>query len=99
MKNKMLERDIEKKVCQIGKDVGMLVYKFVSPGKRNVCDRIFLFNGRVFFIEFKAKGKKPTLAQLKHHEELRKQKITVYVVDNVEDGKGIIENEFKNYGY
>ena len=63
----MLEKEIEKKVCDYAKSKGCLVYKFVSPAHRGVPDRMFITpKGRVFFIEFKAPGKKPT--QLQEHE-------------------------------
>jgi hypothetical protein len=92
----MLERDIENKVCKHAKGEGMLCYKFVSPSNRSVCDRIFIYNGLVFFIEFKAKGKVPTRQQHRHHLKLLAQSMVVYVVDNVMDGIKVIENEKQN---
>ena len=34
--------------------------KFKSPGRRSAPDRIYAKQGRVFFIEYKRKGEKPT---------------------------------------
>ena len=48
------ERDIEKKACDLAKAAGWLVFKFVSPSQRGVPDRIFIRQGRIVFIEFKA---------------------------------------------
>ena len=49
----MLEKDIEKKVCDEAKKLGWLTYKFSSPAHRGVPDRIFIKDGEVVFIEFK----------------------------------------------
>jgi len=38
----MLERDIERKVCEMAKVAGWLAFKFVSPAQRGVPDRIFI---------------------------------------------------------
>jgi hypothetical protein len=89
-----LEKDIEKKVCDYAKSKGMLVYKFTSPSCRSVPDRQFLVDGgRVFWIEFKRKGCKPSPGQEVEIAKIRSKKHTVYVVDNVIDGKRIIDLE------
>lgn len=87
----MLEKDIEKKVCEYAKKHGVLVYKFTSPARAAVPDRMFIVpNGRVFFCEFKATGKKLTDAQAREHQRLIQHNVSVFVVDNVEDGKAMI---------
>lgn len=84
----MLEKDIEKRVCDYAKAKGFLVYKFVSPGHAFVPDRMFIRqDGMVFFIEFKREGMKATSGQEREHERLRTQNVKVYVVDDVELGK------------
>lgn len=56
-KAKPLEKEIEKKVCDYAKASGMLVYKFTSPARRSVPDRLFIPEGKsAFFIEFKREG-------------------------------------------
>jgi|TARA_R110000787_G_scaffold11723_2_gene38540 Holliday junction resolvase len=87
----MLEAPIEKAVCKYAKDKGWLVYKFVSPANRGVPDRIFMKDGEVFFIEFKATGKKPTKLQQSVISKMRDNLMTVYVVDSIEYGKDIID--------
>lgn len=88
----MLEKEIEKKVCAYAKECGCLVFKFVSPSHRSVPDRLFIApGGRVFFIEFKAPGKKPTEAQILKIDTMLVQGAFVYVVDDIERGKGIID--------
>jgi hypothetical protein len=87
----VLEKQIEAKVCDYAKTKGMMVYKFTSPARAAVPDRMFIRNGRVFFIEFKREGQKPTPAQEREHNRLRQQAINVFVVDNVEAGKECID--------
>lgn len=90
-----LERDIEKRVCDYAKSLGMLVYKFTSPSRRSVPDRLFVLpGGRVFWIEFKRAGCKPTPAQEVEIEKLRKQGAAVYVVSDVTAGRCVISDEF-----
>ncbi len=95
MTKHILEKHIEQHVCDYAKSKGILCYKFTSPANRSVCDRIFMYNGFVFFIEFKAFGKKPTPSQNKHHQLLAKTGVTVYVVDSVTLGKEIIDDELQ----
>ncbi|MHB1956681.1 MAG: PDDEXK family nuclease [Sulfobacillus sp.] len=92
MRSKPLERDIEAKVCDYAKERGMLVYKFTSPQRSSVPDRLFITpDGRVFFIEFKRGGEMPTPAQLREHQRLQGHNVSVFVVDNVVLGMGVIE--------
>lgn len=80
----MLERDIERKACEIAKAAGWLAFKFVSPAQRGVPDRIFIKDGRVVFIEFKAPGAKPTALQWRMINRLIAQGCEVHVCDSVE---------------
>lgn len=87
----MLEKTIEKQVCDYAKKLGLFAEKFTSPGRRSVPDRMFTTpKGQIFFIEFKRLGEKPTLAQINDHTERRKRGCTVHVCDNVDLGKRII---------
>lgn len=88
----MLEKQIEQRVCDYAKSRGWLVYKFTSPNRAAVPDRLFIApGGRVMFVEFKAAGKKPTAPQVREHERLRAQGVPVYVIDNVVDGKAVVD--------
>jgi hypothetical protein len=89
-----LEKVIEQKVCDYAKSKGCLVYKFTSPSRRSVPDRMFIAPGvHVFFIEFKRRGEKPTAGQMVEIEKIKGKGGVVWVVDNVEDGKRIIDLE------
>jgi len=87
----VLEKQIEAKVCDYAKAKGMMVYKFTSPARAAVPDRMFIYKGRVFFIEFKREGQKPTPAQEREHNRMRQHQINVFVVDNVDAGKECID--------
>ena len=88
----MLEKQIEAKVCDYAKTKGVLAYKFTSPARAAVPDRLFIAqDGRMWFCEFKAAGKKPTPAQEREHDRLRQQMVNVFVIDNVAEGKAMID--------
>lgn len=88
----MLEKDIEAKVCEYARAKGVLAYKFTSPARAAVPDRMFIApDGRVWFCEFKRGGQKPTPAQEREHAKLRAQKVNVFVIDNVIEGKTMID--------
>lgn len=88
----MLEKQIEQKVCDYAKSKGVLAYKFTSPARAAVPDRLFIApDGRVWFCEFKREGQKPTAAQEREHTRLREQKVNVFVIDNVTEGKLMID--------
>jgi len=93
-----LEKDIEKKVCDYAKSLGCLVYKFTSPSRRSVPDRLFIFpNGAIRFVEFKRAGAKTTPAQEVEIQKILKQGVGVWVVDNVSSGKVLVDQMFKRY--
>ena len=89
----MRESAIERAICQHAKDVGILQFKFTSPNRAGVADRIFLFPDRkVIFMEMKTpKGR---LSRLQENEIriMHKYGHSVYVVDSVEQGKEILES-------
>jgi len=88
----MLEKQIEAKVCEYARERGLLVYKFTSPNRAAVPDRLFVLpNGKMFFCEFKREGEKPTPAQEREHHRLRQHKVSVWVIDNVIDGKEMVD--------
>jgi hypothetical protein len=88
----MLEKEIEAKVCEYAKTKNVLVYKFTSPNRMAVPDRMLIRpDGHIWFVEFKREGAKPTPAQEREHHRLRQHKVSVFVIDNVEEGKLMID--------
>ena len=82
MTKPQLEKQIERNVCDYAHDAGMLVYKFTSPARAAVPDRLLVTQqGTVFFIEFKRPGGTATDNQLEEHKELRRKGMLVWVID------------------
>lgn len=89
---KLLEKDIENAVCRYAATLDIKGEKFTSPGRRSVPDRMFsCTNGFVFFIEFKAPGKKATRKQRLDHEDRQRRGFHVFVVDDIAQGRKIVD--------
>ncbi len=79
----MRERDIEKKLVERVRKAGGIAYKFTSPQRRNVPDRICVMpKSRIVFVECKPPGGKPTAGQWREIERLRALGFTVLVCDS-----------------
>ena len=83
----MRESVIEKKVSDYAKLLGWWTSKFT--GTVGCPDRLFIRDSKVIFVEFKAPGKLPRPLQAKIIERMKIKGATVYVVDDIEQGKGI----------
>lgn len=91
----MLEKKIESKVVDYAKKKGCWARKFTSPGTRAVPDRVFGYEGSVWFIEFKAEGKDATKLQKSEHAEMRRCGLRVYVVDSITKGCAVVDAEIE----
>ena len=80
----MRESLIERKCCQYAKANGWLSYKFVSPSQSGVPDRLFIRDGAVVFVEFKATGEQLRPLQRRVIDTMRQIGATVYVIDSIE---------------
>ena len=88
----MLESTVERHLREEAKKRDGLALKFVSPGMNGVPDRIVLMpDGKMAFVELKAPGKKPRPLQLKRKRTLERLGFPVYVVDNIEQIGGILD--------
>lgn len=86
------ESSVEGRAKRYARSLGYWVRKFKSPGRRSAPDDIFKHpHGILFFIEFKAFGVPPTALQLEEHNEMRAAGLVVYVCDNFDDAKTIID--------
>lgn len=93
MNTNPLEKVIEKKVCDYARTKGFLVYKFTSPSRRSVPDRLFISpKGFVFFVEFKRKGCKPSPAQQVEIDKIEAKGVPVFVVDSVGVGEEVVSS-------
>lgn len=87
----MLERDVEQHLVTRIKELGGVAYKFTSPARRSVPDRLVLLpDGKAIFVELKAPGKHPTELQKREHDRLRALGFRVLVLDS----KGAVNGAF-----
>lgn len=82
----MKESAIEKAVCDHARANGCMVVKLAGPNQKGQPDRMFLKQGRVLFMEFKAVGKKPTALQERWLRDLWAQRFAAVYVDSVSAG-------------
>lgn len=88
----MREKTVEKKLVNAVKARGGICPKWVSPGFDGMPDRIVLLPGRHFgFVEVKAPGEKPRPLQIARHRLLEKLGFHTYVLDDVEQIGGILD--------
>ncbi|HAS8351231.1 TPA: VRR-NUC domain-containing protein [Vibrio vulnificus] len=81
--SKVREDVIERHLVSEVKKAGGIAYKFVSPGRRAVPDRLVLLpGGKVIFVECKAPGEKPRPDQLREHARLFSLGHQVVVLDS-----------------
>ena len=85
------EKKLEKRCSDLAKANGWYTRKFSSPSNRGVPDRIFIKEGRVVFIEFKAPGNEPTPLQAHEIDLIRKKGGNVYWVSIVENFKRALD--------
>lgn len=86
------EKEIEQKLRQSVKAMGGICPKFVSPGYAGMPDRLILLpNGKIAFAEIKSPGKMARPIQLSRHRLLKSLGFKVYVIDDVEQIGGMID--------
>ena len=91
---KISEQNIEMNVSKYACNTGWWTRKFTSPSNSGVPDRIFIKNGLVFFIEFKATGEKLRPLQVEIIKQMVVKGAIVHVVDDIQTGKEILDNAF-----
>ena len=80
------ESTIEKAVCDYAKKQGCITMKLSGANQRGQPDRMFIKNGRVLFIEFKAPGKLPTALQTRWLADLSTEGMQTAVCDDILSG-------------
>ena len=88
----VLERKIETDVSEYAGRCGCMHLKLVMWGRIGWPDHLYLYHGRVLFIEFKRAGEQPRKIQEYIHDKLRSHGFDVIVVDNNSDGRTAIDN-------
>jgi hypothetical protein len=87
--SKHREKQVEERLCKRAREHGGIGYKFTSPGRRSVPDRLMIvpcwqWTGCTHFVEAKAPGQLPTDSQAREHERLRALGCLVDTVDDYE---------------
>lgn len=78
----MRESDVEAHLVKRVKERGGVPYKFKSPQRRSVTDRLCAMPmGIVIFVEVKKPGEQPRDDQVREHQRLRDLGCKVLVVD------------------
>ena len=68
---KLKEVDVERHLVRLVEKVGGKAYKFVSPGRAGVADRLVVLpGGRVWFVELKVTGGRMSALQLVFAEDM-----------------------------
>lgn len=75
------------------KELGGQAYKFISPQKKSVPDRLIdLPQAPLFFIEYKRWNEKPTENQEREITRLLQRGRYVYVIDNIHESEQVINS-------
>jgi hypothetical protein len=78
----MREKEIEEYLVKRVRESGGMAYKFVSPGRSGVPDRIVVMpNGLLIFVELKAPGGSTRPLQDRQISELRRLGQMVFIID------------------
>lgn len=83
----MREKLVEKHLVNECRQRGWRAFKFVSPGQRDVPDRLVAVKGkpgRLVLVETKAPGRKLRRSQRRLHDELAAMGINVHTADTIE---------------
>ena len=75
-----LERDVEEYLVREVNIAGGTCYKFVSPGRRGVPDRLVVCRGRIFFVELKKKSGRLSALQKVEARAIQSQNVEVFTV-------------------
>lgn len=89
----VLEKNIEKKVCEYARKKGFLTPKINVVGERGWPDRMLIDpDGWVVFVEFKQKGKPLDPIQIFRMQQLEDRSTMTVVIDDIEEGKEVVDD-------
>ena len=91
------ERTVEQALKRSVEKAGGCCYKFTSPSRAGVPDRIVVLRGRVVFVELKATGEKPRVLQKAVAKTIRKAGGRVYCLSSVEQVKSFVQTFKRRY--
>jgi hypothetical protein len=91
----MLEKKIEKQVCDYAKELGWLSFKNNPVMNKGIPDRTFIRDGVTVFIEFKRPGGTVAPLQKMWADVLRKHGVQCVTIWTAEEGKAFFEERGK----
>ena len=95
----MLEKEVERKMCEMIKQRGGLAYKFTSPHSPGVPDRIVITpDGVVWFVELKTVIGRMSKIQQWQKDELEKRNANVKVIHGWDSAKEFVNGVMPNGG-
>lgn len=93
----MLEKEIERRMCELIKQRGGLTYKFTSPNNPGVPDRLVITpDGVVWFVELKTEIGRLANIQRYQKNELEKRNANVRVVRGWDAAKEFVNEVLPN---
>lgn len=93
----MLEKEIERRMCDLVRKRGGLTYKFVSPNNPGVPDRIVITpTGVVWFVELKTEIGRLANVQKWQKCELEKRNANVKVIHGWDAAKEFVDEVIPN---
>lgn len=95
--NMETERTVEQALKRSIEKAGGRCYKFTSPSRAGVPDRIVVLRGRVVFVELKATGEKPRALQKAVAKTIRKAGGRVYCLSSVEQVTSFVRTLKRRY--
>ncbi len=95
--NMETERTVEQALKRMVEKAGGCCYKFTSPSRAGVPDRIVVLRGRVVFVELKATGEKPRALQKAVAKTIRKAGGRVYCLSSVEQVMSFVQTLKRRY--
>lgn len=90
------ELAVEQDVVDWAENNGFVARKMAYAGRRGCRDRDFYGYGHIVPVEFKRRGRPLDAHQDRERKRLREVGVTIYVIDNVENGIALLERAKAN---
>lgn len=87
------ENRVERRLIDGVKALGGITFKFVSPGRAGVPDRVVILpGGTVHFVELKAQGGSASALQQRMLAKLRRMDVTALVLTGADEVERYLDN-------
>ena len=87
------ENRVERRLIDGVKALGGITFKFISPGRAGVPDRVVILpGGTVHFVELKARGGRASALQQRVLAKLRRMDVTALVLTGIDEVERYLDN-------